>query len=52
MESIKKTEDVQNQEESKIVNLFEDMHQHTHDPISYSEMKKVPENQLKEDQNK
>jgi len=46
MESIKKTEDV---EESKIVNLFEDMHQHPHDEISYSEMKKVPENQVKEE---
>jgi len=46
MEEIKKTEDVK---ESKIVNLFEDMHQHTHDPISYSEMKKVPENKVKEE---
>jgi len=50
MEATKKVEEVQEVQEEKIVNLFEDMHQHVHDEISYSEMKKVPENQLKEDQ--
>ena len=42
MENIKEEKKVV--QETKIVNLFEDMKHHEHDEVSYQKMKQVPEN--------